>query len=680
MILGNLIGKSGTNQFSFLVKGNAKKFMYIQAAHKEGYNVLAQVVEIEKQNEETIAKCNILGYRDPQGILKTLRTPLEPGSEVKYAEDDFIKKILGLEDNKRGAYIGVLEDRENIKVYLDLNKLITKHISILAKSGSGKSFFVGCLIEEILEKNIPVVVIDPHGEYSTLKYPAEKKESLKKFGIEPKGYGSRVIEYSPDVEKNPEARALRLSNKNLSGTELMHLLPAKLSSTQIGLLYSTLNNTNGMDFDQLTLSLQAEEHSAKWQLINIIEYLKKLNIFSEVYTTVNEIIQVGKCTIINLRGIPTELQEIIVYKVVSDLFNARKNGEVPPFFLVLEELHNFAPERSFGEVKSSAILRQVIAEGRKFGLGVAAISQRPARVDKTILSQCTTQAILKITNPNDLKSISSSIEGITSETENEIINLHVGTAMIVGIAEMPLFVQVRPRKTKHGGETLDIISTFSEAKVEEEKTILTSYLEKDEKNNSSKEVINIIKPKVSKEDIRLLVDKRIKSLSTIIVPCLLVNCKENNFSFNLLINQENGHVVNDYERGTGEQAINKLEKLSEKENKIFRIMLGVKEATAAEVFAKSGLMFSEVYDIVNNLVKKGYLTKNGDKYTFSDVVKLLTNLKEKACYEKTEFAGLEYDAKQEIKYKTNEILDFLKRYTNIVNHKECFLVKYDVEF
>ncbi|HLC86103.1 MAG TPA: DUF87 domain-containing protein [Candidatus Nanoarchaeia archaeon] len=679
MILGNLIGKSGTNQFSFLVKENAKKFMYVQVMHKEGYNILAQVVEIEKQEQETVAKCNILGYRDEQNILKNLRTPLEPGSEVKYAEDEFIKKTLGLEEDKKGAYIGVLEDRENIKVYLDLNKLITKHVSVLAKSGSGKSFFVGCLLEEIMEKNIPIVVIDPHGEYSTLKYPAEKKENLKRFNIEPKGYASRIIEYSPDVEKNPEARALRLSSRNLSGTELMHLLPAKLSSAQVGLLYAALNDmSRSIDFDQLTLSLQAEENNAKWTLISIVEYLKKLNIFSEVYTTVNEIVQVGKCSIVNLRGIPSELQEIIVYKVVSDLFNARKNGEIPPFFLVVEEAHNYIPERSFGEVKSSSIMRQVIAEGRKFGLGVACISQRPARVDKTILSQCTTQIILKVTNPNDLKSISSSVEGITSETENEIINLHVGTAMIVGVAEMPLFVQIRPRKTRHGGETLDIIGTFSNTKVEEEKTILTSYLEKENKN--SKEVINIIKPKVSKEDIKLLVDRKIKKLTTIIVPCLLINCKENNFSFNLLINQENGHIVKDYERGMGEQILNKLEKLSEKENKIFGIILGAKEATAAEVFAKSGLMFSEVYDVVNNLVKKGYLAKTGDKYAFSDALKLLTNLKEKACYEKTEFAGLEYDTKQEVKYKTNEILDFLKRYTNIVNHKECFLIKYDVEF
>ncbi|MEK6947627.1 MAG: DUF87 domain-containing protein [Nanoarchaeota archaeon] len=682
MLLGNLIGKSGTNQFSFLVKENAKKFMYIQVKHPEGYTILAQVVDINKTNDETTAKCNILGYRDEAGILKNLRTPLEPGSEVTLADDEFIKKILGLDTEKNGAYIGVLEDRENIKVYLDLNKLLTKHLSVLAKSGAGKSFFVGVLLEEILERNVPVVVIDPHGEYSTLKYPAERKDTLKKFGIEPKGFGTRIMEFSPDVEKNPEARALRLSNKNLTGNELMHLLPAKLSGSQIGLLYSALSGNSELDLDQLTMSLQAEENNAKWALIHIIEYLKKLNLFSESYTKVNELVQVGKCAVINLRGIPTEIQEIIVYKIVSDLFNARKNGEIPPFFLVVEEAHNYIPERSFGEVKSSAILRQVIAEGRKFGLGVAAISQRPARVDKTILSQCTTQAILKVTNPNDLKSISSSVEGITAETEGEIINLHIGTAMIVGVADMPLFVQIRPRKTKHGGETLDIIGTFAGTKVDEEKTGLASYMPEDEgliKNK--KEVINIIKPKVSKEDIKLLVDKPIKTLKTLLVPCALLNCKEGNFTYNLLLNLENGHVVKDYERGTGEQIINRLEKLSEKENKIFLAMVKQKEGfTAAEAFAKSGLQFSEVYDVVNGLVKKGYLIKTGDKFSFSNTVNSLNKLKDYACYEKSEFVGMEYDEKKETKYKLNEMLDFLKKYTEVTNHKDCYLIKYDVEF
>src|SRR3989344_474767 len=86
---------------------------------------------------------------------------------------------------------------------------------------------------------------------------------------------------------------------------------------------------------------------------------------------------------------------------ISKRFIYRKKRNVPPFFLVLEEAHNYVPERSFNEAKSSRILRQIFSEGRKFGLGVCLLLQRPPRVDKSALSQVTTQIILKVTNPND---------------------------------------------------------------------------------------------------------------------------------------------------------------------------------------------------------------------------------------------------------------------------------------
>src|SRR3989338_10837644 len=286
MLLGKIVGKSSTNQFYFLVESGAKKFMYVKSFHKEGYDVLAQIVEIEKEKGVTRAKCNILGYKDGQGVLRNLRTPLEPDSSVEYADDGFVRNILGLESDKNGAYVGVLEDRENIKVYLDLNKIITKHLAILAKSGSGKSFFCGVLLEEILEKKIPVLVIDPHGEYSSLKFPSRDEDILKKFGLEPKGYFKQIQEYSPDIEKNPEAKVLKLAAKGMTVSELMHMLPAKLSSSQMGLLYGALSDIRKIgDFDQLMVSLQGEENNAKWTLINVIDYLKGLNIFSDTEAT-----------------------------------------------------------------------------------------------------------------------------------------------------------------------------------------------------------------------------------------------------------------------------------------------------------------------------------------------------------------------------------------------------------
>src|SRR3989344_4367543 len=111
-------------------------------------------------------------------------------------------------------------DGKDIRVYLDLNKLLTKHCSILAKTGSGKSYVSSVLLEVILLKNVPVIVIDPHGEYSSLKYPSRSKKSIDRFGVQPKGFLTQIQEFSPDIVKNPEARPLKLSAKDLNSDEL----------------------------------------------------------------------------------------------------------------------------------------------------------------------------------------------------------------------------------------------------------------------------------------------------------------------------------------------------------------------------------------------------------------------------------------------------------------------------
>ncbi|MBS3167806.1 ATP-binding protein [Candidatus Woesearchaeota archaeon] len=688
MVLGHIIGKSGTNEFYFLVEDTAKKFMYVKAKHKEDYIVLAQIVDVQKEKEETKAKCNIMGYRDKFGILRNLRTPLEPGAEIEYAEDEIVRNILGLKESKRGAYVGVLEDRENIKVYLDLNKIITKHLAVLAKSGSGKSYLVSILLEEILERKIPIVVIDPHGEYSSLKYPSKDGEMLKKFGLEPKGYFKQIQEFSPDVEKNPEAKLLKLNTKGMTGSELMHMLPAKLSGSQMGLLYGALSNINRVnDFDQLMLSLQSEENNAKWTLINVIDYLKSLNIFSESDgTTPNDLVKVGKCSILNLRGVPQEVQEIIVYKLVNDLFSARKRGEIPPFFLVVEEAHNYSPERNFGEAKSSPILRQVIAEGRKFGLGVALVTQRPARLDKTVLSQCSTQFILKITNPNDLKSISNSVEGITSETEKEIVNLHVGTAMLVGISDMPLFIDVRPRMTLHGGQSIDVVGTFVDADIEYEelpKQLISEDVEvkKRQWNDTGKEVVSMIRPKVTKEEIKGLVNRKIESLKAIMIPCYMFTCIKNNKEFNLLINLYNGQIINDLERGVGVDFFLDFDKLSKEEIKVLATCIEMnKKFTAADVFAKTGIQFSKALSLLTSLVSKMFLVQEGNGFVFHNNLNTLLRLNEFVCYEKNEFIPFSFDDKLEIKYNLEDVLKILKNFVEVKSHKECNLVKYDVVY
>jgi len=456
--LGTIVGKSTTREFTFQIESETKVFEYLKVYHRVYGDVLCQVMEITSTRDDSVALCSIVGFKEQDGAIKGIRIPFDIGSAVLRADDAFIRAIIHLGD-EHGALLGKLEGRD-IPVTLDLRKILTKHVCVLAKSGAGKSYSVGVLIEEILERNVPLVIIDPHGEYGTLRFPNNNPEDTKKltwFNLAPKAYN--VIEYGDPTM--PDCKQLKLSSK-MSQQELVQMIPAKLTGAQIGILYSALKNIEQISFDTVIASLNAEESNAKWGLINILEHLRTYNIFSPDPTPYDEIVSPGTCSIINLRGIPAEIQGIIVYKLTKDLFEERKKGTLPPFFLVLEEGHNFCPERSFGETTASKTIRTIASEGRKFGLGLCVISQRPARLDKSVISQCTTQIILKVTNPNDLKAVSSSVEGLTAEAEKEIANLPIGTALVTGVVDVPLLVNVRPRRTLHGGHSVDIFTEIAE--------------------------------------------------------------------------------------------------------------------------------------------------------------------------------------------------------------------------
>jgi len=145
-------------------------------------------------------------------------------------------------------------------------------------------------------------------------------------------------------------------------------------------------------------------------------------------------------------------------RLCEELFEARKINTIPPMMLIIEEAHNYCPEKGFGKTVSTDIMRTIASEGRKFGLGMMVISQRPARIDKNVLSQCNTQIVLKVTNPNDLQAIRKGLEGISVEAEAEIKRLPPGVAMIVsGDIERPIVVEIRARKSRHGGKSASVI-------------------------------------------------------------------------------------------------------------------------------------------------------------------------------------------------------------------------------
>ncbi|MBN1860715.1 MAG: DUF87 domain-containing protein [Candidatus Thermoplasmatota archaeon] len=481
--IGLIYGDVGSTKFNFTVDSrNLRKFDYVAAPHEEGY-VLAQVMDIKGYSDlkfedaitiksngsvppiksDISAYAEVIGYRDKEGHLQAPRSPFEAGAQISLAREDLIRHVLGLHSEKEnGAYLGLLKGHD-LPVYLNIDSLVQKHICILAKTGGGKSYACGVLIEELLKKKIPLVIIDTHGEYISLGKPNKDKKdqkNMEKFGIKANDYASQIRTYSPLAGGEATAH-LTLNGMNLEGREILDLLQAKLSGPQIAVLYQTIKELK--EFKQvysirdIIEAVERTKSNARWNVIASLESLDSIGVFSDKGTSTDELVQKGKCSIINMRGVPPDIQDVVVARLTEELFKDRKVGKIPPFLFVVEEAHNYCPEHGIGHAVSSSMLRTVASEGRKFGMGLCVVSQRPAKIDKNIISQCNTNIILKVTNPNDLKAIIQSVEGLTSQTYDEIQRLPIGVALISGASiQIPILVEIRTRETDHGGKSVTV--------------------------------------------------------------------------------------------------------------------------------------------------------------------------------------------------------------------------------
>ncbi|NMI89148.1 DUF87 domain-containing protein [Nanohaloarchaea archaeon] len=444
MQLGTIEGDVDTSGFEFRATEEVGKFDFVSVKSNDRW-ILAQIESVTKQSSgETTAHANIIGYRD-KGMTRAPRQVIEPGSIVYSADQDLISQTLGL--NNDGLRIGSLETNDGIDIFVNPEDFY-KHFAVLAQTGAGKSYLTGVLVEEMLEQDFPVLVVDPHGEFSSLEDPNPDNED------ESRSY--KIKEYSPNTDINKSALPLEFSSVNLGKKQIQTLITDSLTNSQMGVLYNALKGLKEKDEDysltDVEDAVEKEESSAKWNLLNYLEQLEDSGLFSENPVDPRDLVEEGRGSVINLKAVEPDSAEMAVYLLAKNLFDLRKRDEIPPFIMVFEEAHNFIPEKGFGQAISNPIMRKIASEGRKFGVGIGVISQRPARIDKNVLSQCNTQFILKVTNPNDLNAISKSFEGVSSEVEGMIKSLPPGVCFVLG-NQYPVMTDVRQRKSRHGGET-----------------------------------------------------------------------------------------------------------------------------------------------------------------------------------------------------------------------------------
>ena len=170
--------------------------------------------------------------------------------------------------------------------------------------------------------------------------------------------------------------------------------------------------------------------------------------FSEV---VSQLVGVGPPPrIVDLSGIPNEVAGVVSAVIARTLFDLKvwqteEERKKDPVLLVCEEAHRYVP--NVGEAQYEAAqesIRRIAKEGRKYGLGLFLVSQRPSEVEATVLSQCNSWIVLRITNESDRNHVRGvlpdSMEGLT----RMLSGLRRQEAIFVGqAATLPSRIMIR---------------------------------------------------------------------------------------------------------------------------------------------------------------------------------------------------------------------------------------------
>jgi DNA helicase HerA-like ATPase len=128
-----------------------------------------------------------------------------------------------------------------------------------------------------------------------------------------------------------------------------------------------------------------------------------------------------------------------------------------PVFIVIDEAHNLAPAEPPSKLAQSVneTLARIATEGRKFGLFLILVTQRPSRLDRTLLSQCDNLMLLKMNNFADLRLVEKSFGFLPEGMAQRALKFQTGDALLSGsFVDYPVCVHIAPRRTSEGGRNL----------------------------------------------------------------------------------------------------------------------------------------------------------------------------------------------------------------------------------
>lgn len=484
--------------------------------------VIDENEEIEK---EDIVKISLVGtLLDKLGIRenvfkRTLESVPEITAQCYIMNNDDLSNFMSIlsvnsEGDNNSLNIGNYTLNKEATAYLDGNKLFQKHAVIVGSTGSGKSCTVATLIEEIAKlKSSNAVVFDIHGEYEPII-----GDNIKHYKIAgPSDDVSDEYIYLPywlltyeemvsmmiDRSDNNAPNQAMIFSKNVFKFKKEYLESIGKSDIidditidspipyDISLLLNELNRINTEtvpgakpgttkkgDFNgTLSRFIQRLENKVSDKRLNFLfsndeslldyDYLVKL--CSKLMLPASND---GGVKILNFSEVPSDVLPLVVSLVARLIFSVQQwtdREKINPIAIFCDEAHLYIPQNTKQglETQSLTSFERIAKEGRKYGIGLVVITQRPSEVDRTVLSQSSNFIAMRLTNADDQNVIKKLLPDSLGNFGELLPILDVGEALVVGDASLlPSRININKPNPEPNSATIGFWSEWSRENTE----------------------------------------------------------------------------------------------------------------------------------------------------------------------------------------------------------------------
>jgi len=380
-------GAAGDRRGSFEVPDLQELFSH--PSKDQGF--LVTKTFFEPESVFRLAKVDVLKHLEGDRLVAP-SIPVPPGADVLRATTELLGRLLGDGDVR----VGTVLHHPEVAVSLRGSEILSKHLAVLGMTGSDKSNAVKVLVRELLTqpayRDLRVVIVDTHGEYAATAQDLAPQpvvlDVVVRRSILDEGVLGELLTLPKIEARNLQQELAELRSK-LPGDAALEAFLARLAQETRwgGPLRANCLRLIQIAGERADLCLEAEQGGAIVGTDGRDQTLDEPGLY-----------------ILNLRNTAElEARATKVATLLSYVFRRSKEAEGGlSALIVLDEAQNYAPEQQTGWLSrvrpAFDAVFAIASEGRKFGVGLVVSSQRPARVNKDVLSQCNSHMIFRVAN------------------------------------------------------------------------------------------------------------------------------------------------------------------------------------------------------------------------------------------------------------------------------------------